>query len=122
MALGSAPQRASSRGRRVTRAAEATLPDAAATVMTDSETLAQIVVRCMACKARFTGADVLAQCPACGGLLDVVIPTRRKLTPADLGVGIPVAARHSGVWRYLPLLPAIPEAALVSQWEGNTPL
>jgi hypothetical protein len=70
--------------------------------MTDAELLGRVVVRCMACEARFTGAKPLAQCPACGGLLDVVIPTRRKLTPSDFGVGIPAAARQSGVWRYLP--------------------
>jgi len=106
----------------VTSAVETTLPDSMATSTTDAEQLTDIVVRCMACEACFTGAEVLAQCPTCGGLLDVIIPTRRKLTPTDLGVGIPPAARHSGVWRYLPLLPALPEAALVSRWEGNTPL
>jgi threonine synthase len=106
----------------VTSAVETTLPDSMATSTTDADQLTDIVVRCMACEARFTGAEVLAQCPTCGGLLDVIIPTRRKLTPTDLGVGIPPAARHSGVWRYLPLLPALPEAALVSRWEGNTPL
>jgi threonine synthase len=122
MAFRGAPRRASSKESRVTSAVEATLPDSAATGTTDAEKLARIVIRCMACEARFTGADVLAECPECGGLLDVVIPTRRKLTPADLGVDIPAAARHSGVWRYLPLLPALPEASLVSRWEGNTPL
>jgi threonine synthase len=106
----------------VTSAVETTLPDSMATSTTDAEQLTDIVVRCMACEACFTGAEVLAQCPTCGGLLDVIIPTRRKLAPTDLGVGIPPAARHSGVWRYLPLLPALPEAALVSRWEGNTPL
>jgi threonine synthase len=106
----------------VTSAVETTLPDSMATSTTDADQLTDIVVRCMACEARFTGAEVLAQCPTCGGLLDVIIPTRRKLAPTDLGVGIPPAARHSGVWRYLPLLPALPEAALVSRWEGNTPL
>ena len=60
--------------------------------MTDAEILDRIVVRCMACEARFTGAEALSQCPACGGLLDVVIPTRRKLTPSDFGVGVPAAA------------------------------
>src|SRR5215212_10398763 len=90
--------------------------------MTNAEMLDRIVVRCMACETRFTGAQALSQCSSCGGLLDVVIPTRRKLTPADFGVGIPVAAEHSGVWRYLPLLPVLPEASLVSRWEGNTPL
>ncbi len=106
----------------MTSAVKATLPDSAAPSTTIAEKLAGIVVRCMACEARFTGAEVLTQCPACGGLLDVVIPTRCKLSPSDLGVNIPAAARHSGVWRYLPLLPALPEAALVSRWEGNTPL
>jgi threonine synthase len=106
----------------VTSAVEASRPDSTATSATDTEKLARIVIRCMACEARFTGADVLTKCPDCGGLLDVVIPTRRKLAPADLGVDIPAAAQHSGVWRYLPLLPALPEASLVSRWEGNTPL
>jgi threonine synthase len=106
----------------VTSAVEATLPDSADPGITDAEMLARVVVRCMACEARFTGAEALSQCPACGGLLDVVIPTRRKLTPSDFGKGIPACARHSGVWRYQPLLPALPESALVSRWEGNTPL
>jgi threonine synthase len=109
-------------GSRVTSAVEATLPDSAGSGMTDAEMLDRIVVRCMACEARFTGANALSQCPACGGLLDVVIPTRRKLTPSDFGVDLPATGEHSGVWRYQPLLPALPEAALVSRWEGNTPL
>src|SRR5215212_5135018 len=122
MAYRGAPGRAASRGSRVTSAAEAILPDSADSGMTNAEMLDRIVVRCMMCEARFTGAQALSQCPSCGGLLDVVIPTRRKLTPADFGVNIPTGAQHSGVWRYLPLLPALPEAALVSRWEGNTPL
>jgi threonine synthase len=106
----------------VTRAVEATLPDSADPGLTDAEMLDRVVVRCMACEARFTGAGALSQCPACGGLLDVVIPTRRKLTPSDFNVGIPAAGKYSGVWRYQPLLPVLPESALVSRWEGNTPL
>jgi threonine synthase len=106
----------------VTSAVEAALPDSAASGMTDAEMLDRIIVRCMACEARFTGAKALCQCPDCGGLLDVVIPTRRKLTPSEFGAGVPAAAQHSGVWRYLPLLPALPDSALVSRWEGNTPL
>src|SRR4051812_10790865 len=119
------PRRAAARfieDLRVKSAVEATLPDSADPGMTDVAILDRVVVRCMACEARFTGADALSQCPACGGLLDVVIATRRKLTPADFGAGIPASAKHSGVWRYLPLLPAFPESALVSRWEGNTPL
>ena len=91
----------------MTSAVEATLPDSAATGTSDAEKLAQIVIRCMACEARFTGADVPAKCPDCGGLLDVVMPTRRKLTPSDLGLDIPTTAQHSGVWRYQPLLPSL---------------
>src|SRR5215208_1270023 len=117
MAFRGAPQRASSNGSRVTSAVETTLPDSAEPGATDAEKLAGIVVRCMACEARFTGAGALAQCPACGGLLDVVIPTRRKLTPSDFNAGIPAAGKYSGVWRYQPLLPVLPESALVSRWE-----
>jgi threonine synthase len=106
----------------VTSAVEAALPDSAASGMTDAEMLDRIVVRCMSCEVRFTGAKALFQCPDCGGLLDVVIPTRRKPTPSEFGAGVPAAAQHSGVWRYLPLLPALPDSALVSRWEGNTPL
>ncbi len=84
--------------------------------------LARIVVRCMECGERFTGADVFTSCPACGGLLDVVIPTKRTILPADFGVELPDSARHSGVWRYAPLLPILPPDSLVSRWEGNTPL
>ena len=77
---------------RVTSAVEATLPDSAGPGMTDAEMLDRVVVRCMACEARFTGTEALSQCPACGGLLDVVIPTKRKLTPSDFGIGIPASA------------------------------
>ena len=121
-AFGDAPQRASFRGSRLRSAAETTLPITADASTTDAETLARIVIRCMACEARFTGAEALTSCPACGNLLDVVIPTRRQLSPDDLGVNVPATAQHSGVWRYLPLLPALPTNALVSRWEGNTPL
>ena len=76
----------------------------------------------MACDARYTGADALTSCPACGGLLDVVIPTNREIGPNEFGVNVPKSARDSGVWRYWPLLPALPEDAIVSRWEGNTPL
>ena len=106
----------------MTSAVETTLPGSISTGTTNAETLGRIVVRCMECEERYTGANVLTSCPACGGLLDVVIPTKRKLSPADLGVNLPANARHSGVWRYSPLLPALPEASLVSRWEGNTPL
>ncbi|MBA3450642.1 MAG: threonine synthase [Chloroflexia bacterium] len=81
-----------------------------------------MVVRCMECGERFSGAMLLTSCPDCGGLLDVVIPTKSAISPADFGVNLPETARHSGVWRYQPLLPALPVGAIVSRWEGNTPL
>ncbi|MEZ4562096.1 MAG: threonine synthase [Thermomicrobiales bacterium] len=83
--------------------------------------LAQMVVRCMACGRQYDGVTPRTACTACGGLLDVVVPLR-PLTPADLGQGLPEAARHSGVWRYWPLLPHLPGDAIVSRWEGNTAL
>ncbi|MDQ2655424.1 MAG: hypothetical protein M3Z20_20535, partial [Chloroflexota bacterium] len=83
--------------------------------------LAQIVVRCMECGRRYDGVTPRTACAGCGGLLDVVVPLNR-LTPADLGQGLPEAARNSGVWRYWPLLPHLPGDAIVSRWEGNTAL
>ncbi len=106
----------------MTSAVETTLPGSTNTGTTDLEVLERIVIRCMVCERRYTGAEILTSCPSCGGLLDVVIPTRRKLSASDLGIDVPVTAHHSGVWRYWPLLPALPEDSIVSRWEGNTPL
>ncbi|MCB0877296.1 MAG: pyridoxal-phosphate dependent enzyme, partial [Solirubrobacterales bacterium] len=75
----------------------------------------------MACGRQYDGVTPRTACTACGGLLDVVVPLH-PLTPADLGQGLPEAARHSGVWRYWPLLPHLPGDAIVSRWEGNTAL
>jgi threonine synthase len=83
--------------------------------------LAQIVVRCMECGRRYDGVTPRTACTECGGLLDVVVPLNR-LTPQDLGQGLPEAARNSGVWRYWPLLPQLSGDAIVSRWEGNTAL
>jgi threonine synthase len=117
-----APQRAASRGRRVTSAVDAALPQTSTASDVQHEALYRIVVRCMACESRYTGADVLTSCPACGGLLDVIVPTKHPISAGDLGVNVPSSARNSGVWRYWPLLPALPENVIVSRWEGNTPL
>ncbi|MFN8594185.1 MAG: threonine synthase [Thermomicrobiales bacterium] len=99
----------------------ATLPEPAAQSGSD-DALQQIVVRCMDCGATDTGAVALTSCASCGGLLDVVVPLGNRVSPADIGVGVPETARHSGVWRYWPLLPHLPASAIVSAWEGNTPL
>ena len=106
----------------MTSAVDAALPESSSAISTHADFLSRIVVRCMECEARYTGADVVTSCPACGGLLDVVIPTKRAITPGDLGRDLPPAAANSGVWRYWPLLPHLPEASIVSRWEGNTPL
>jgi threonine synthase len=106
----------------VTSAVEAVLPESSDATVSKTDGLAQIVVRCMNCEAPYSGTEMITSCRACGGLLDVVIPTRRMVRPDELGVGIPDRAKHSGVWRYWPLLPALPAASLVSRWEGNTPL
>lgn len=75
----------------------------------------------MECGRRYDGVTPRTACTECGGLLDVVVPLNR-LTPDDLGQGLPEAARNSGVWRYWPLLPQLPGDAIVSRWEGNTAL
>jgi threonine synthase len=84
--------------------------------------LAQIEVRCMACGMTWPGDRPLTGCPACGGLLDVVIPIDGPIDRSAFGRGLPEPLSRSGVWRYRPLLPAIPDEAIVTRWEGNTPL
>lgn len=84
--------------------------------------LRAITIRCMDCGATTTGDQALTSCPVCGGLLDVVIDLDRTLTPDSLTSDLPATARHSGVWRYRALLPDLPASAIVSRWEGNTPL
>jgi threonine synthase len=106
----------------VTSAAEATLPASSDATSSQSDALALILVRCMDCGKRYSGNSVITNCDACGGLLDVVIPTRRSITAGELVASTPEAGRHSGVWRYWPLLPALPAESIVSRWEGNTPL
>jgi len=76
----------------------------------------------MDCGKRFDGTMLQTSCKECGGLLDVLVPLNRTISPDELGQDLPEAVKHSGVWRYLPLLPRLPAPALVSRWEGNTPL
>ena len=84
--------------------------------------LAALLVRCMDCGAT-AGADrPLTRCPGCGGLLDVEVPLPSSIAPEAFGVDHPAGLARSGVWRYQPLLPALPPAAIVSRQEGNTPL
>ncbi len=87
----------------------------------DRAALAALRVRCMDCGTVTPGDAPISLCPVCGGLLDAIIASG-PVSPGDLGQGLAPALARSGVWRYRPLLPAIPEAAIVSRGEGNTPL
>ncbi len=84
--------------------------------------LVDLRVRCMVCDATYPGDRPLTRCEACGGLLDVDLALDGPVRPEAFGVGLPPVLRSSGVWRYWSLLPALPEAAIVSRAEGNTPL
>jgi threonine synthase len=79
-------------------------------------------VQCMACGTIHGGNRPITACPKCGGLLDAVIDTDRSLSPADLAPAPGTPGAISGVWRFAPLLPRIPLDAIVTRWEGNTPL
>jgi threonine synthase len=76
----------------------------------------------MACGAFFAGSRSLTSCPDCGGLLDVALSLPSRFNPELFGSDLPAPGRHSGVWRYHQLLPLLPDEAIVSLWEGNTPL
>jgi threonine synthase len=106
----------------VTSAVESTLSTTMPATQNSSVALSRIVVRCMDCEARYDGTTLLTSCPACGGLLDITVPLNRPISPGELGQGAPETTRHSGVWRYWPLLPQLPADAIVTRWEGNTPL
>ncbi|CAA9523897.1 MAG: Threonine synthase [uncultured Thermomicrobiales bacterium] len=88
----------------------------------DAATLAAIRIRCMGCGTPHPANVAVTVCPRCGGLLDVEIPLDTRIRPEEIGQGLPSALRASGVWRYRALLPAIPDSAVVTRAEGNTPL
>ena len=91
-------------------------------VRVDRAELDGLTVRCMDCGTVSPGDQPISLCPVCGGLLDAVIDTATPIDAATFGTGLPPALARSGVWRYRALLPAIPEAAIVTRGEGNTPL
>lgn len=75
----------------------------------------------MDCGATATAESAVSVCPACGGLFE-----------ADLALGSldrgafdrdSTGARFfSGVWRYQPMLPQLPQDSIVSRAEGRTPI
>jgi len=92
-------------------------------IETNSERRARTLrVQCMACGQVWAGDRPLSACPNCGGLLDTVVSVDRRIGPDAFSRGTPVPGMESGVWRYRALLPPIPDAAIVSRAEGNTPL
>lgn len=86
------------------------------------EALSRIVVRCMDCGTLASAAKSVSHCEACGGLLDAEITPGAALTPETVIAGRSKTARNSGVWRYQALLPLLPDDAIVSRAEGNTPI
>ena len=88
----------------------------------DATTLAAIQIRCMDCGTPHPANVAVTVCPACGGLLDVEIPLDTQIKPEAIGQDLSPKLRTSGVWRYRTLLPDIPESAIVTRAEGNTPL
>ncbi|MEA2510915.1 MAG: threonine synthase [Thermomicrobiales bacterium] len=84
--------------------------------------LEAIIVRCMECGRTVPADQPVSQCETCGGLLDVELTFPQPLGPRDLEITLPLSLRQSGVWRYRRLLPALPDEAIVSRAEGNTPI
>ena len=91
-------------------------------IRVDRSELADLHVRCMVCGTVSPGDQPINLCPVCAGLLDAVIDTSRHIEHERIGAGLSPALARSGVWRYRSLLPPIPEAAIVTRGEGNTPL
>lgn len=79
-------------------------------------------VRCMACGTMFTADASVSTCRECGALLDAVITPAAHLTRESISTGASRHLQKSGVWRYRHLLPDIPDAAVISRGEGNTPI
>lgn len=88
----------------------------------EQRTLSAIVVRCMDCGHTVPADESVGQCPDCSGLLDVELTFPTPLDRAALGTDLTRQTRQSGVWRYRNLLPALPDEAVVTRAEGNTPI
>ncbi len=82
--------------------------------------------RCIECNTVYPLEQVRYMCD-CGGLLDVAhdldtLPSRRLRETFDARLAGRTLADSSGVWRYRELILPVPEQAIVSRPEGNTPL
>ncbi|HJP84697.1 MAG TPA: threonine synthase [Gemmatimonadaceae bacterium] len=90
-------------------------------------------LRCESCGAELSEHNRATTCPTCGGLLSLendlpaaTAEALRELFADRLSSSRAAASseiHRSGVWRFRELvLPAMPDADVVTQWEGNTPL
>jgi threonine synthase len=99
------------------------------------ETQARASLRCFndKCAARFPIAEVLYNCPKCGGLIEVVYVDSHVVSRPDASAGLKRTFRErrmsneplnaSGVWRYRELFPFLDDYSHVTTLrEGNTPL
>jgi threonine synthase len=84
--------------------------------------LGDFVVRCMDCGNTTPTDRPVTQCPDCGGLLDIDLPIPDAVSPGIFVHGESTRLCDSGVWRYQPLLPALPEESIISRGEGRTPI
>ena len=83
--------------------------------------LSNVLVRCMDCGTTLPATQPYTQCPNCDGLLDAVIDTSTPIDRDSFGRDLPGNLAQSGVWRYRSLLPALPDATIVTRAEGRTP-
>ncbi len=97
--------------------------------MDSAALLRQITFTCAACGATQPGTSTRFRCD-CGTPFDIA-PQTFPLTPTPAAtlrdtfarrLGAVAGSARSGVWRYAELVLPLPEQAIVSRAEGNTPL
>ncbi|MDE3230123.1 MAG: threonine synthase [Chloroflexota bacterium] len=97
--------------------------------MSAAALLHTLTFTCPACGATEPGASVRFRC-ACGTPFDLA-PAALPLDPLDAAtlrerfarrLGALTGSARSGVWRYCELVLPLPEEAIVTRAEGNTPL
>ena len=91
--------------------------------------LRQITLNCPVCDATQLGTSTRFRC-ACGAPLDIA-PLTFPLEPTSAAelratfaprLGAVAGSARSGVWRYRELVAPLPEQAIITRAEGNTPL
>lgn len=88
----------------------------------------QSILQCMDCSRQYPIDQIIYNCDACGGLLDVQHDTERLRQTVsrelfDGRLGTLQAPYNSGVWRYKEMInPDVADDLIVSRPEGNTNL